>query len=484
MIRSLLSHPVFRSATLLTAVNLATTVATMVSGLYIARQLDTQAYGQYAYMSNVFLLLSLFLGFGLTGQIAKDVAERARSDDAAFTRQVSGLITLRVATALLAAIGGGALWLLTDERAYLYAGVGAMLFMYLDFVVGALSGLQRFSRVALALAVQPFVFILAVLLLPIDGVEAVYTLFLASYVASAVVATLLLARLPDLGLRLSLAALRRLEWRSMVAGHVYLAVLLQTAYSAYGITLIGALKQYDAAGEMSIAFTIVRMLPLISGMLISVVYYPRLCTLHTGGAAAQLRSTALLVYKLAMIAAAGCSGLILIYSDVIVPLLYTARHDGAIPLLQSLALMSFFGVTDQVLTWTLIASNQSWPALKPLLARMALVLLTWPLTLVIDPALAPFVIAAAYLGSSALCWLLQMRYAQLEPLTTSLLSFAGMLIAGLGIGVLARLATFSMQTIYLDVGGLIVATLVYGLFGLFLVWQRFGLLNALASERA
>lgn len=484
MRRTIFKQAVFRSASLLILVNLFTTVASLVSGLYIARRLDTQDYGQYAYMSNVFLLMILFLGFGLSSQVSKDVAEYGKEFSTRFHQKLSGLVALRIGTAVLAALGGALVWSISGEIVYSYAGLNAALFMCVDFVVGMFSGLQQIKRVALLLLAQPIAFILLIFTLPIQNELSIYNMFLASQFASISMACLLVIQLPGVRIRPRFSQIKHLPWSEMVAGQVYIIMLLQTAYGAYGVTLLGALKQYAAAGEFSIALTVIRMLPLLFGTLITVLYYPRLCSIHRQGNHRQFQQTAYTVYRLCTIVAAGCAALLTVYGDVIVNLLYTSRHANAIPLLQLTAFMSLFGITDQVLTWTLVASNQASKAVPPLLARMGLLILTAPSVLFVDAALLPEIIAVSYIGSSLIGWLIQLRVSQMIRTLSTIGFTAGVAVVGLGVAFSVRFVIPWPEFAYYEAGSLVLAAVFYGVFGLGLLRQQWKALSAPGAEGA
>ncbi len=474
----------WHSASLLTFVNVLITCVTLVSGLYIARQLNPQQYGQYAYMANVFLLMLLFLGFGLSSQISKDAAEHDPEATATFQERLRGLIALRIGTALLAIVSGTLLWLISSDIVYLYAGADAALFMCVDFVVAMFSGLQYIKRVALLLLVQPVTFILLLLVIPFGDEIAVYRMFLVSQIASAAMALLLGVNLPALHVMPRFLAIKHLPWSDMVAGQVYIIVLLQTAYSAYGVTLLGALKHYDDAGEVSIALTIVRMLPLLFGSLITVLYYPRLCSIHKQGHHQQFQHTTYVVYQVSTIIAAGCAALLIVYSDIIVHLLYTSRHAAAIPLLRLVACMSLFSIIDQVLTWTFVASDQAAKALPPLIARMGLMIVTLPLALIVDPALLPQIVAGGYIGSSLAGWLFQLHATQFIKIFRAAGFTLAMVTVGLAIGFIARFVIPWPHIPYSEEGSLVVAAVCYAVLGIGFLWQQWKTLQALPREGA
>ncbi|HEX6292753.1 MAG TPA: lipopolysaccharide biosynthesis protein [Herpetosiphonaceae bacterium] len=480
----LLQIPLLRSATLLTLVNIVNTGLAMLSGLYVARQLDTQQYGHYAYMANVFLLMILFLGFGLSSQISKDAAEHDGQHLARFQERLGSLIALRLGTALLAAVCGGLLWSVSRESVYLYAGGSAALFVWVDFVTALFSGLQRIRRVAILMIVQPLSFILLLLAIPIRQEATVYTIFLSSQIVSAAMACALVIKLPKLQPWPRFAQIRHLRWSDMVAGQVYIIVLLQTAYSAYGVTVLGALKQYDAAGELSIALTVVRMLPLLFGSLITVLYYPRLCAIHTQGEHQRFQRAAYVVYHSSTVIAAGCAALLVIYPDVVINVLYTSRHAAATPVLGIIALMSLFSIVDQILTWTLVASDRASAALPPLLVRLGLVLLTLPLAALVDRALLPQIVALAYIGSSFVGWIVQLRASSVIGVVRAI-GFTTVVV-GLGcvIGLAVRFVIPWPALPYGDESSLVVAALCYGMLGVYGLWKRWHAAHGLLGEEA
>ncbi len=395
-------------AVLLAVINLGVTALTLFSGVYIARSLEGQQYGQYAYMANVFLLLTLFCGFGLTGQAAKDVAEHQLVSDPAFEKRFSGLVVLRIATALGAVAVGCVFFLIDRNVVYLYASIGATLFMCSDFIIGVLSGYKRYKSIAPLIAAQPGLFAVLLFIRGVSRVDDIYIYFLISQLFSVVLGFAL--SMSSVRFVLDVRSIRHLTWRKMVAGQIYIIILLQVAYGSYGITLAGSLKQFDSAGELSIALTIVRLLPLLVGTLISVLYFPQLSALYQSGATQTFRTTALRLFMATSIVAAGCAVVLFAIASTAVPIIYTARHSAAIPLVQILAVTMFFGVADQVITWVLVASNQAWKALLPLVVRMVIMVFTWPLALLSIPLALPELIALGYVVSSCVGWLMQIYY--------------------------------------------------------------------------
>jgi O-antigen/teichoic acid export membrane protein len=359
-------------------------------------------------MANVFLLLTLFCGFGLTGQAAKDVAEHQLVADPAFEKRFSGLVALRIATALGAAAVGCVFFLIDRNAVYLYASIGASLFICSDFMVGVLSGYKRYKSIAPLIAVQPGVFATLLFIRGVSTVDDIYIFFLASQLSS--VALGLALSMSSVRFIVDVRNIRHLTWRKMVAGQIYLIILLQVAYGSYGIALAGGLKQFDAAGELSIALTIVRLLPLLVGTLMSVLYFPQLSALYQSGASQTFRNMALRLFMFTSIVSAGCVVVLLAIAGTAVPIIYTVRHSAAIPLVQILAVTMFFGVADQVITWVLVASSQAWKALLPLAIRMVIMALTWPLAVLSIPIALPQLIALGYVVSSCVGWLMQIYY--------------------------------------------------------------------------
>jgi len=309
--------------------------------------------------------------------------------------------------------------------------------MYNDFAIGALSGLQRYKSVASLIILQPLAYLGLSLLFPINNVTVIYNIFLASQLLSGIVATALFLLPPVLRIVPRFWAIRQMRWRQMVAGQAYIVVLLQTTYGTYGVTIFGLLGQYSSAGEVSIALTVVRLLPLFATSLVTNLYYPRLCVMYSRSDQRGLTAAASRVYQLGTLLAAGVSALLLVYGDIAISFIYTQKHAAAIPLLQMLAIVSFFSVADLIITWTLLATGYSWQALVPLLVRMLLLVLTLPVALVLHlsgPQLTNLVVLG-YIVASLVGWLLQLRYFKLTDRRTSL-GFVGLmlsLVVGLGL---------------------------------------------------
>jgi len=469
---------VLGSALLLTLVNVVNNAAVLGFGLYIARRLDTGQYGQYAYLANVFLLLCLFLGFGLTSQVAKDVAERARhkTGETALLPKISGLLALRLLTCLLAGLTGGLLALAQANPLYFYAGSSAALFMYSDFIIGTLNGLQRLKSVAILLALQPLSFLGLSLLVPLSQIGTIYNLFLASHLLAATTASLFFLTRPGLRVLPRFSAMRRLEWRRMVAGQAYLIVLLQMAYGAYGVTVLGILGQYSGAGEFSIALTVVRLLPIFTTTLINSLFYPRLCAMYKQGEQARLREMVGMVYRLGIIVAVGSAALLLVYGDGVITLVYTARHAAAIPILQLLAALSFFGVADLIITWTLLAISRPWQVLQPLLVRTLVLLATLPLALLLhsDGPDLTLLLGLGYLGSSLAGWILQLALFRRAGYSGET-GFIGLILGlamGLGLFVRYIIPWPFVAGLERTLSSLLLAGLLYAFAAALIFWQQ------------
>ena len=402
--RRLLQMAPLRAISIVGAASVVMTGASLVSGFFIARQLDSQQYGQYAFMASVYLLMLLGLGFGLTSQIVKDIAERHRVTPQHYQQQVSGVVALRFLTALLAAAGGGLATLVSGTPAYACAGVAAACAMSVDFMVGISSALNRLRSVVLLLCMQQIVLLGCVLVFRVTTAAAVYRIFLISHCCTFVYASIQMALLREPRLVPRFTAIVGLQWRNLVAGQVYLVVLLQTAYSTLGISMLGALGAFSAAGELSIAMTLARLVPLLAGTITTVLYYPRLCAYFSDRQYQGFSATVSLALELTTLIAAGGAAFLLVYADVLVPLLYTNRHLLAVPLLRVLAVLCFFGVADLVLTWPLVAEGRSWWAVLPLLVRVGLLALGWPIALSVGTDLQATVVAGVYTALSGM-WL-------------------------------------------------------------------------------
>ncbi len=454
-------------AALLLGANLLTTFLTLLAGLYLARQLTTVQYGQYAYMASLFMLISLFGGLGLTGQVCKDTAEL---NGPARQQQLGQLLGLRLSSTGVVGVLGLLATLVSADVTYLYAAAGAGLFIYADFIVGAFSGLSQIKPIAFLICVQPTTFVGLVWVMPINSVFTIYNIFLLSQLTNVVLASGLAWQRRELRTRPDFWAIKKLNWRTMVAGQIYGAVLLQTAYGFFGVTLLGTLGHYAEAGEISIALTLVRMLPLFTGTIVSNLYYPRMCAIFSQGDRQQLKATANQVYQLSALVAIGCTSLLIVYSDTIVTVLYTERHAGAAGWMRLLACLTFFTVVDQVLTWTMIASGRAKQALGPLAVRMALLLAAFPLTLFASGEGVVLVVVLAYPVSAAIGWLLQLYYSgQTNILATGV--FTGLLFGlGFAVGLLTRALLVWSNSSFVAVGGLVFAALVYCVAGLGLWW--------------
>lgn len=458
----------------LTFANVVVMVINAVGGIYIARSLSSDQYGEVAYFMGIYLMATLLCGFGLTDQAMRDLSEfRALDQREQLNQSFYTLLAIRLGSGVLLTAVLALYALLLGSITPLLIGVCAAVSMLSDFLTGALRGVQRIGGLILVLCAQPVLYLGLMLAVPLRSVEQVFAIFCASLVVAALLGSLMLLR-SGLGLP-GKRSLSRSYARSSGGGaaQLYVVALLQTAYGSVGTLILGAFGLYAATGLLSASLTVARMLPLILGPTIVSMFYPQLRACLARQSQDSALHTFDLFYRAAVLATIGGTALLLIYPDTAIQTLYTAKYLDAASTLQLLAPTSLLMVVDLLFTWTLIAHQAMRQAIILLSARLVVLSLGAAGAVLADSASAPLFLASAYLLSACIGVGLQARVLRrLAAYHLRLLETGAMLGLALALALLCRLMLPNLHLASIEYfGNSAITAMLYGLALLFYFYR-------------
>jgi O-antigen/teichoic acid export membrane protein len=346
--------------------------ATVVLGLLLARALDPAAYGQTNVLLNEFLILNLVSGFGLT---VGATAAAAKLQVGSGQDEWDVLHLLRFTT-LVCPLAAGAIWSVVQaDPLHLVVGLAVCGFMVQDFYIGSLQGTGRFGAASTIVAFQPLLFVGAVGGALLAGTASpalvVWALFASNAVAAGLGAALV-AMGQD-----SFLPQRRTTWpqaRQRIALNLAFQVItfLQYGFVSLPIVVIGNAGQYAEAGLLSIVLTLVRLVLVFLGPVLTGFYYARTCQLVERGDRSQLRQSFQLTARLATLAGLAWAVGLAAFPTLAIGTLYGSSYLDASSLLVVMMPLAPLLALDSVLTWTLIAERRAGTVIVALGLRLAI----------------------------------------------------------------------------------------------------------------
>lgn len=361
------------SLTLSTVVLMAINALT---GVFVARSLGAQPYGEVAYYMSMYLLATLIGGFGLTSQVMRDVGEAyERRSQEGVSRSFYTLLTARLVSGLVLVGVTAVVAAVQSNPTMLLVGVGAALSMLSDFLGGLLRGVQRIGRLILLLWFQPAIYLALLATQPMSTAAQVILAFSISMAASVALGFLLLLGTPLGRPRSGSLSSAYVRASSGLALQIYSIGLLQTFYGSIGTFVLGYAHLYHETGLISVALTIARMPPLVLGPAIGSVLYPQMCAKLSAGALGMASAAFDMFRKVCLLVAGSALVLLLVFPDTALATLYTESYLDAAPALRLLAPTSLMLVADLLITWVLVAHQAIRPVLFSLVVRLALIVL-------------------------------------------------------------------------------------------------------------
>lgn len=381
--------------------------ATVILGLLLARALAPAAYGQTNVLLNEFLILNLVSGFGLTvGATAAAAKFQVGSDQ----DEWDALHLLRFMT-LVFPLAAGAVWsLIRAEPLHVVVGLAVCGFMIQDFYIGSLQGTGRFGAASLIVAFQPLLFVAVVTAALLAGIASpalvVWALFASNAAAAGLGAALVARGLP------TFLPKRRISWpqaRKRIALNLAFQVItfLQYGFVSLPIVVVGNAGQYAEAGLLSIVLTLVRLVLVLLGPVLTGFYYARSCQLVERGDRSQLRQAFQWTARLATLAGLAWAVGLAAFPTLAIRTLYGNSYLGASPLLVTMMPLAPLLALDSVLTWTLIAERRAGAVIVALGLRLAIGLgATLVAALSVNPRLD--VLGIGYVAATVVGLVLQM----------------------------------------------------------------------------
>ncbi|MFN8633883.1 MAG: hypothetical protein U0893_08520 [Chloroflexota bacterium] len=346
--------------------------ATVGLGLLLARAFDPASYGRTNVLLNEWLILNLVSGFGLT---VGATAASARWRVGGGQDEWDVLHLLRLVT-LLFPLAVGAVWsLVQSDPFHTVVGLAVCGFMIQDFYIGSLQGAGRFGAASLVVAFQPLLFVGTVGVALLAGLASpglvIWALFASNAAAAGLGAILVASGLPTFLPR------RRISWpqaRRCIALNLSFQVItfLQYGFVSLPIVIVGNAGQYAEAALLSVVLTLVRLVLVFLGPVLTGFYYARTCQLVEGGDHREVRRSFGLAARLATLAGLAWAIGLASFPTLAIGTLYGRGYLDAASLLVTMMPLAPLLALDSVLTWTLIAQRRAGAVVLALGLRLSI----------------------------------------------------------------------------------------------------------------
>jgi O-antigen/teichoic acid export membrane protein len=372
------------AALTMSAASLSVAVLNALWGLMVARSLPTHEYGRFAYFSSVVLFGMMFVGLGITAVVITELAKSNSANDIeGLNTAFYSLLLLRCVTIAPLLLVGGGLALFTGDSLYLHAALTACCALLLDFLVGALQGVQRTPRVALGMAAQPALYLGFVAVGLVTSASAAARVMEVTYALAVVVAMLLLVK-TELGRFHGRFVSRSYLDRAVpLTGKVSLVIVLQLAYSGLVLICLGALGYYREAALLSVPLTLVRILPSVTKPVFYAVFHPRLVEMLSRAENEAAKRLIAAFVEGSVVLTLTVAALMMVFPTTIIHTTYSEKYVGSSHALIVLAPMVCILAIDGLLTLFFIASHRPRIAVVALTTRLLLLaglsagILTW-----------------------------------------------------------------------------------------------------------
>lgn len=443
--------PLLRSVGGISVANFLATACTIAINLMVVRVLPHVEYGRMATFLGAALLISLFLGFGLTTKVAGDLA--AAADDVAETQRITGtLLLVRLATFVPTLAVGVAGMLVTGEVLFLLAACIAMFQNLTDFCVGIQQGLRQLRWVAAGLAAPALLQLAGLALFRPDTAEGVLLLQSLAFLAGAAL-IVIPAHAAFGGLRALAVSWDYVRGAVTSAGLIYVAVLLQMAFGVVVVSGLGAIGQFEASADLFFGLSLTRIPLLGLAPLVVSMYYPLVCAnAHRPDYRVTLHGSFDLCARACLGATAAIVGFLVLWPESVIAVL-GPQYLHTAPLVRLLSLLAITQVCDMLITNTLWGIGEIVVALKLVAARLAALgllllagaLLPWPDKSMLDVAAWSMVLSAV--GTlAAQMWVVYRRTGWRLPVARPALGLAGA-------GVIVVIGRWAIGSSGLDLGG-------------------------------
>lgn len=426
------------NATVVTVAGAMSLVATALAGLYLARQLGPDRYGQLSSLLNEVVVLSLVSGFGLT---VGATAAAAAPTGSAGQQEWSQLLSLRILTLVVPLMIGLGWSVVAGEWVHAAIGLLAAAVMLQDFLGASLQGLGRFRMAAATLAGQPLLF-LALTWLAVRGDGGDIGRVLLAYGASFLVWVLVGLQAIRSGrlARLGVAGLTAREAGRMMTRNAQFQVMafVQLGFASVPFVILGNYGHYTEAALLSVVLTLTRLIPSLAGPAIGGYYYASLCRLLARGEELQAHALCRTFGRTMTLAGTAAFIGLWIFPEVAIRVLYADQYLPAASTLALLSSLSLAFLLEPLLTWALAARREMLGPLVALTLRLLVVLgVVWWVSSGDVGQDGLQVMGQGYLAATLVALAVQFGWL---PGTTRRSFHVGRLAAGIALGGLAGLA--------------------------------------------
>lgn len=346
-LRKLARHPIVQNVMALGTAQAALTILPLITLPYLARVLDKAELGLVVFVQTFSFLVALIVEYGFNLSAPRNVA-RQREDPAALARTVAGVVGAKLMLTVGAVALGLVMWPLVpifrDDPELL--GYGVVLGVLQGFLpVWFFLGIERSQSIALVELTSRLAGLGLIIWLVRD--EGDGELVLALYVLSSAASTAALSALMFRRVALARPTIAG-SVEALRGGRALFAGTGATAfYTGANIFLLGLIVPAAQVAIFAAAEKVVRAGNRVLGLMAAAVY-PRVSMLLGRGdisRANRLSTLAALVFGGAALAS---GGVLALFADPIVTIVFGHDFDEAVPLLRILALLlplNVIGVT-------------------------------------------------------------------------------------------------------------------------------------------
>jgi len=366
----------------LTGVNVVALAAALVSGPITARTLGPDGRGELAAIVSVLTVAPVLLELGLSHWLRRERARGARRSDllnAALPPAVGGsLFGVILAVPLSELLGQGR----PVVTLFLMAGLLLMpISVVLHVLVGLVVGESRWKLYSATRIVSSVLPVVAIVILALAGWLTVASAA-AAYLAGTLIAGMLL--LPLLrGVNVLSVNREQMRVATAFGAKSWLSQVAGAANVRLDQVLMAGLVSSQQLGLYAVAVTVASVAHGLV-LAVSTALFPRVAEGDAGLAARSCRATICIVGTVA----AGLAAV----SPTLVPFVFGADFDAAIPMVRVLLLASIPLAASVVLASALVAVNQPSAAMRAELSALA----------VTAPALVAFVPGAGGIGAAVI----------------------------------------------------------------------------------
>jgi hypothetical protein len=392
-------HALPLQAALLWLAGLAIPVGLAGAGLILARSLHVEEFGKVAFFLSAFGLVLAYGSLGLTTRtlaaVARAVASRDLAQLAAYVGTTALMRVLSVLPLILAGVG----LLLLGQAGLGAALIAGSLALTQDFVLAAMQGLGKPLQSMALQALHIATYATQVLVWSNQSSTEVFWAFGLSYLLPIALSTLLLYRqLIQLGVtpRVERAQLLPSAFRSM---QVYCLGLLLSPLTTVGLLVLGWTQHFHESALFSAAMSFVVLLPQTFGVVVTALYFPRLCGLTSVGARGSAVGWFDTFWRAFGALALAGAAVLSVYPAAVIDLLYSGAYVSAAPLLVRLLPLVVLLPLNSLVLWSLVANQRAGWALAAALAQLALLLGQAAAMLLHTPPDLPFALADAHVSA-------------------------------------------------------------------------------------